>query len=455
MISPKVIITNITIFNKVIAKLWVQKHICNILVLLCVSKKNIIFYVFILHSFYHFSSGIFLLFYPDYDRIQEISVLNKINGGKRMKKFFALIMFVALAFAFIGCDVTTEETDWNIVMLTDVGTITDKSFNQGTWEGVKAFADTNDIDAIYFRPNAGTQADYEEAIDLVIANGANVVVCPGFLFETAIHAKQSQYPNVYFILIDGTPHDANYTDFTQTSNTLCILFQEEQSGFLAGYAAVADGYDNLGFMGGMELPAVIRFGIGYVAGAYYAAEILDKTITFNASRYTYLGDFNNDVAHTTQAASWYSGDEGVDIIFAAAGGAGNAVMVAAETANKKVIGVDVDQAAQSTTVISSAMKLLAVAVGQALTDLIIDDDFAGGTVLNKGAAQDAVGLPLGESFKFTTFTEAQYATLLAQVKAGTIVVPTSEAELTTFIATYCGNPSIADLIAKAETEAAD
>ncbi|MDD3127322.1 MAG: BMP family ABC transporter substrate-binding protein [Candidatus Izemoplasmatales bacterium] len=370
-----------------------------------------------------------------------------------MKKFLALIMFAALAFAFIGCDVT-EETDWNIVMLTDVGTITDKSFNQGTWEGVKAFADANDIDAIYFRPNAGTQADYEEAIDLVVANGANVVVCPGFLFETAIYSKQTQYPNVHFILIDGQPHDASY-NYSTAVNTLCILFQEEQSGFLAGYAAVADGYDNLGFMGGMELPAVIRFGIGYVAGAYYAAEVLDKTIVFNASRYTYLGDFNNDVSHTTEAASWYAGDDGVDIIFAAAGGAGNAVMAAAATANKKVIGVDVDQASQSTTVVSSAMKLLAVAVGQALTDLIIDDDFAGGTTLTKGAAQDAVGLPLGDSFKFTTFTEAQYATLLAQVKAGTIVVPTTEAELTTFIATYCGNPSIAALIAKAETEAAE
>src|SRR5690606_31217205 len=142
-------------------------------------------------------------------------------------------------------------------------------------------------------------------------------------------------------------------------NTVNILFQEEQPGFLAGYAAVAEGFTNLGFMGGMAVPAVKKFGIGYVAGAFYAAHELNKTITFDANRYEYLGNFDNDPAHTNRAAGWY--DAGVEVIFAAAGGAGNAVMAAAEQKNKKVIGVDIDQSGESTTVISSAMKDLSVA----------------------------------------------------------------------------------------------
>jgi basic membrane protein A len=371
-----------------------------------------------------------------------------------MKKVLALVLFAVLAFAFVGCDTTTTEApkEWKVAMITDVGTITDKSFNQGTWEGVAAFCTANEIPHMYFRPNAGTTADYVAAIDMVVEAGYNVIVTPGFLFEESIWIQQEEYPEVTFILIDGTPHDANYTDFTQQDNVLSILFQEEQSGFLAGYAAVADGYEDLGFLGGMAVPAVRRFGIGFIAGAYYAAEELSKTINFPASAYQYLGNFNNNADNQLVAAGFYS--SGVDIIFAAAGGAGNSVMAAAEALDPDgvMIGVDVDQSNQSTTVISSAMKQLAVAVNQALTDLIIDDDFEGGIVLTKGAAQDAVGLPLGDSFKWETFTEAQYTTLLNLIKAGTIDVPTTEAELAAFLAAECGDPSAAALVAGTEVE---
>lgn len=386
-----------------------------------------------------------------------------------MKKILSLVTLLLFAFVLVSCaeettaattaattTATTTEApkEWNIVMLTDVGTITDKSFNQGTWEGVKAFAEDNDIRHMYFRPNAGTQADYEEAIDLVIANGANVVVTPGFLFETAIYTKQTEYPDVQFILIDGTPNDGAWGSATgptwfTAENTTCILFQEEQSGFLAGYAAVADGFTNLGFMGGMEVPAVQRFGIGYVAGAFYAAEALSKTITFSADRYEYLGNFDNEPAHTTKANSWYAA--GVDVIFAAAGGAGLAVMAAAEESTATVIGVDVDQSNLSDTVISSAMKELAIAVQQELEALIINDNGNGGSVLVKGAAEGAVGLPLGDSFNFTTFTLAEYETLFALVENGTIMVPASEEALITFLADECGNPSVAALVAKTDT----
>lgn len=380
-----------------------------------------------------------------------------------MKKLLGLFTLTLFAFAIVGCDAdtttattggTTQTTteapmEWNIVMLTDVGTITDESFNQGTWEGVKAFAEANDIPHMYFRPNSGTQADYEEAIDLVVANGANVIVTPGFLFETAIYTKQFDYPDVYFILIDGEPHTPDYSTYETTDNTTCILFKEEQSGFLAGYAAVADGFTNLGFMGGMEVPAVQRFGMGYVAGAFYAAEELSKTITFDANRYAYLGNFDAEPAHVTEATAWY--DAGVEVIFAAAGGAGTSVMLAAENTTSKVIGVDVDQSYISDTVISSAMKQLAVAVQQELTAIIIDGAGNGGTTLVKGASEDAVGLPVGDSWGFTTFTETEYEALFALIENGTIVVPASEADLATFLETECGDPDADALVAKTES----
>ncbi|SUT90959.1 Purine nucleoside receptor A [Acholeplasma oculi] len=365
-----------------------------------------------------------------------------------MKKILALLILSVFSLVLVACGEQT--TEWNIVMLTDVGTITDKSFNQGTWEGVKAFAEDNDITHSYFRPNAATHASYLESIDMVVANGANVVVTPGFLFETAIYEAQSRYPDVYFILIDGEPHTPDYSTFRTDDNVVNILFQEEQSGFLAGYAAVADGFTNLGYMGGMEVPAVQKFGIGYVAGAYYAANALSKTITFDASRYEYLGDFDNKPEHTTKAASWYNA--GVELIFVAAGGAGNAVMAAAEaTSGKFVIGVDVDQAGESDTVISSAMKELAIAVRQELQALI-DGNWNGGQTLRKSAANDSVGLPTAQaSWRFRTFTQAQYETVLGKVKDGTITVPQTKAQLTAFLAAN-GNPSAAALVNKTVTE---
>jgi len=397
----------------------------------------------------------------------EVSVCDRIRiyknqgGEKQMKKVLGIFVLAFMVFGFAACGgtettenggtTTEEEKEWNIVMITDVGTITDKSFNQGTWEGVQAFAEANDIPAMYFRPNEGTQAEYEAAIDLVVENGANMIVTPGFLFETAIYNKQTEYPDVRFILIDGTPHTPDYSTFHTADNTTNILFKEEQAGFLAGYAAVADGFTDLGFMGGMEVPAVQRFGIGYVAGAFYAANELDNTISFPANRYTYLGDFDASPAHITEASGWYS--SGTEIIFAAAGGAGQSVMAAAEAATgATVIGVDVDQAADSETVISSAVKRLAVAVQQELTAIIIDGEGNGGTTLVKGAQEDAVGLPLGDSFKWENFTEADYETIYALIEDGTIVVPTTEDELDTFLEAHAGNPDVAALVEETMTE---
>jgi len=260
-----------------------------------------------------------------------------------------------------------EKVVLKVAMITDSGTIDDESFNQGTWEGIQTYANANGHLYQYYKPTEVSDTAYLAAIQLAVNDGADVVVTPGFLFETSVHAAQDLYPDVKFILIDGSPHnvvnwvtmetyDGEAPDFTVADNTLSIFFSEHESGFLAGYAAVKDGYTHLGFTGGMAVPAVVKFGVGYIAGAYYAAEEDGVTITLNDNNYTYFGNFDANDTNKATAATMYQ--NGVQVIFSAAGGAGSSVINAAteSSATDYVIGVDVDQSSKSDLVITSAMK---------------------------------------------------------------------------------------------------
>lgn len=360
-----------------------------------------------------------------------------------MKKLLVLFVLLAGVVTLASC----EAQSYEIAMVTDAGDIDDKSFNQGTWEGIVEFAEENDLTYKYYKPTEVSNDAYVAAIDLAVAAGAQVVVTPGFLFEPAVYTAQTKYPNVIFLLIDGVPHPGDYSTFNVASNTRSILFRENESGFLAGYASVMEGFRELGFMGGIAVPAVVRFGLGYVAGAYFAAKELNAmSWEFDPAYYAYLGGFAPDDAHKAQAAAWFTA--GVEVIHVAAGGAGNSVMAAADEATGKfVVGVDVDQAAQSPSVITSAMKALGVVVKQALQDYV-DGTFEGGETLVLGAAESAVALPLGESFRFDTFTEAQYNAVLAKIVNGTVVVPFTPAELTGFLNTLGFGDDAPALIAK-------
>jgi basic membrane protein A len=213
-----------------------------------------------------------------------------------------------------------------------------------------------------------------------------------------------------------------------------------------------EGYRELGFMGGIAVPAVVRFGLGYVAGAYHAARELGATTwEFDPAYYEYLGGFGPTDEIKNQAASWYSND--VEIIHVAAGGAGNSVMLAAEESESgMVVGVDVDQAAQSPKVITSAMKALGVVVKQALTEWQAGT-FQGGETVTLGAAEEAVGLPLGESFRFTTFTEAQYEEILGKLVDGSVVAPFTVDEFGEFLeALGVGTAQVSALMAAVSGE---
>ena len=332
-----------------------------------------------------------------------------------MKNFSKLIvMILTVSILSISCSDTKK--GYELALITDVGTIDDRSFNQGSWEGLKKYADEKNITHKYYQPTEKTTDAYIDSIDLAVAAGAKIVVTPGFLFEPAIYKAQDTHPEVNFVLLDGSPQDGTYTDFRIEKNVYSVFYAEEQAGFLAGYGAVKDGYTNLGFMGGMAVPAVVRFGYGFVQGVNYAAkEFGIKNVKVD---YNYLGGFNPSPEIQTKAASWYR--NGVQVIFVAGGGAGNSVMAAAEQNNGYVIGVDVDQSGESSSVITSAMKMIGESVYNAI-DEFYKGNFPGGQSVVLDAKVHGIGLPM-ETSKFKNFTQEDYDNIYQKLVDGSIKV---------------------------------
>ena len=338
-------------------------------------------------------------------------------------KFFGKIGIILLALTvlmvFGGCrrqqQTATAET-FELALITDLGTIDDKSFNQGSWEGLLRYAQQYNISHRYYQPTEQSDDAYLSTIALAVRGGAKVVVTPGFLFETPIYLAQDRYPEVRFILIDGVPHSADYSTFRTANNAVGVLYAEDQAGFLAGYAAVKDGNRRLGFMGGMAVPAVVRFGYGFVQGAEFAAAELGLGTGDITINYHYTCHFSATPEVQTMAASWFN--SGIDVIFACGGAVGNSVMAAAEQTGKKVIGVDVDQSGESRTVITSAMKGLQASVYDCIRDFYAGR-FPGGQTLVFEARNDGVSLPMATS-RFQSFSQADYNAIFQRLVNGSI-----------------------------------
>ena len=335
-----------------------------------------------------------------------------------MKRVLSALCLLVAMFALTACS-SGGGKSYELALVTDMGTIDDKSFNQAAWESIKAYGEEHNIGYKYYQPAEKTTAAIETTIDLAVEGGAKVIVCPGYLFGVPVYNAQTKYPDVKFILLDSQPHDEAEKDFTIKENVYPIFYSDEQSGFLAGYAAVKDGYKNLGFIGGVALPAVVRYGYGFVEGAEYAAKemgIKDVNIKYN-----YSGTFLASPEVQSMAASWYN--EGTELIFACGGQIGTSIMTAAEAAGGKVIGVDVDQSYESNSVITSAIKGISVSVTDALK-ACYNGNFPGGKAAMLGASSDAIGLPL-ETSKFNTFTEADYKAIYDKLASGEITVKTN------------------------------
>ena len=328
-----------------------------------------------------------------------------------------------------------------IAMITDSGDITDESFNQITWETVCAYGDANGVEYEYYKPAEDTDEERINSIDLAVSEGATVVVMPGYLFGPAIAEEQDTYPDVTFIAVDVTEGDIvkNGKAVDLGKNVYICSFEEEQAGYLAGYAAVKDGYTSLGFLGGIAVPAVIRFGYGYVQGINAAAE--EDGVDVNV-KYYYGGQFYGDANITSRMEGWYS--NGTQVVFACGGGIYTSAVEAALKNNGYVVGVDVDQnyigangvekdGYAYNPFITSAMKGLSESVSTALGDIEAGEwSSIAATNGNFGLEDgDYIGLPTADdSWNFKTFTKDEYETLKSKIASGEIVVDNSSDDAT-------------------------
>ena len=381
---------------------------------------------------------------------------------KYMKKFLALILALVMALSLVACgggntttepddtdtpddtntpevvtnpadeiadEMTSEDGKYEIAFVTDVGQLKDKSFNQGTFDGVKLYAANNGLSYKYYQPANGDQATDDDRYDAMKAaadNGAKIIVCAGFMQGNALAKAAAEFTDVSFVFVDGwamTDADGN-----ALTNTLGIAFQEEQCGYLAGYAAVKEGYTKLGFTGGGggTNPACCRYGYGFVQGASAAAAELGVKVEMNYS-WLYGGSFSASPELQTMVNGWY--ENGTEVVFACGGSMFASVAAAASANDGAVVGVDVDQSSESDTVITSAMKGLAASVQWACAK-VYDGSFAemGGTCATLGAKDNAVGLPTA-TWSLTQWTVDEYNDMLAAMADGSLVVDADYANL--------------------------
>ncbi|MBE6625917.1 MAG: BMP family ABC transporter substrate-binding protein [Ruminococcaceae bacterium] len=343
-----------------------------------------------------------------------------------MKKALSLILCIIMVMSAMVLTACKGSDTYEIAVVTDVGQLMDKGFNQGTWEGAEAFAKANGKTYKYYQPANGSDAtdnDRIAAMRQAITNGAKIIIAPGFLQATAMTTVAKENPDVKFVFIDGW----TLTDDAGNAlpNVTAVVYKEQESGYLAGYAAVMDGYRNLGYTGGGggSNPACNRFGYGFVQGAEAAAKALGLEKGEVTVKYSYQhgASFSASAELQAQINGWYS--SGTEVVFACGGSMFESVKSAAEAnPGSKIIGVDVDQSYASDLVITSAVKGLKESVGKVLEQYYADkwDTELAGKTQNLGASDDATGLPIATS-RFTTFTADEYNALLAQIKDGTIV----------------------------------
>ena len=395
-----------------------------------------------------------------------------------MKKILALILALVMVFALVACGTTpapapteepkteepaateapaeateppAEEVETKVAMITDYGDITDQSFNQTTYEACKAFAETNGVEFQYFKPAGDSTADRVAMVEKAVDEGYNVLVMPGYAFGGTIVEAAPEYPDVKFIAIDvakgdlleagvaaaGESYDYNPDNwdlekYVDMSNVYCAVYQEELCGYMAGYAAVKLGYTKLGFLGGMAVPAVVRYGYGFVQGVDAAAAELGLTdVELN---YVYGGQFSGDADITAVMDTWYNG--GTEIVFACGGSIYSSAGEAAAKVNGKVIGVDTDQSGiidgkygEGMTV-TSAMKGLYPATYDTLTDVVVNgnwDKYVGqiatlGLISGTDPEANYVQIPMTTQFEDGKFTVEDYKALVAAMFDGSLIV---------------------------------
>ena len=393
-----------------------------------------------------------------------------------MKKILALLLVLSMTLSLAACGGEKEAageaaaaSECKVAMISDYAGITDQSFNQTTWEACLAFSEASGTEVKYYKPVTNDTAGRVASAELAIADGHNVIVMPGYAFAGSVVELSANYPDVKFIALDmaagdlleqGTalkgesydynPDNWNLTDYVYMDNVYCAIYQEELSGYMAGYAAVKLGYTKLGFLGGMAVPAVMRFGYGYVQGADAAAAELGTSVEI---KYAYGNQFYGDADLTAVMDTWYNG--GTEVVFACGGSIWSSAAESAKKYGGKVIGVDTDQAAiidasyGEGITITSAMKGLAPTTIDTLNDVVINGNWANyaGKIQTLGLvsadpAANYVQLAPSTQFEEGKFSAEDYAALVVGMLDGSIPVSndtTAEPAVTAATVQWLGN----------------
>lgn len=371
-----------------------------------------------------------------------------------MKKPIALVLALILAFAVSACGTPSPQTqnseqEQKIAMITDYGEITDQSFNQTTWEAVTKFGEDYGILTRYYKPTTNDLAARVASVDIAVAEGYNVIVFPGFAHGSTIAEVSAIYPDVKFIALDVSagdiletavpnkgesydynPDNWNLTDYVYMDNVYCAIYQEHLAGYMAGYAAVKLGYTDIGYLGGMAVGSVMRYGYGFVQGLDAAAKELGITVNL---KYVYGNQFVADADITAFMDTWYA--NGTEIVFSCGGAIWHSPAEAAKKAGGKMIGVDVDQAAiidgtygEGMTV-TSAMKGLGPSTYDTLVDAVVNgnwDKYAGKIealgIISEETTANYVQLASSTQYVDGMFTEEDYKAMVKAMFEGTIVV---------------------------------
>ena len=359
-----------------------------------------------------------------------------------MKRYLSLILAAVMVLGLLaGCGgnggsetkpAEGGEAVYKVAMITDYCDITDQSFNQTSYEGCIAYCDPAGVEFNYFKPLQDADAERIAMVDAAVSQGYNIIVTPGYAFAPTIIATAEMYPDVKFIALDVSA--ADFGDWQIPANVYSAIYQEELCGYMAGYAAVKMGYKHVGFMGGMAVPAVVRYGYGFVQGVDAAAKELgiENEVVLD---YIYANAFNGDADITAVMDTWYQ-EMGVEIVFSCAAGAYTSVAEAAAKVGGKLIGVDVDQKAivdgtyGEGMCVTSAMKGLAATIEVTLKDVIENGNWAKysgkietlGVVSSEDPASNFVQIPYESTLWNDTFTQADYQAVLAGILDGSIVV---------------------------------
>jgi len=336
-----------------------------------------------------------------------------------MRRIIAALMITVMIMTLASCgnektqnkNQAADKQQYEVAMIVSGDNVNDGSFNEAAWNLISSFCIDKGLTSTYYTNEKEDKESYLESVKKAVDGGAKIIIMSGSCFETAVYEAQKTYEDIYFLLIDGVPHDEK-DNYDIGPNTIGMIFAEEEAGYLAGYAAVKDGYRKIGFIGETEAPAVKRYGYGFVQGAAAAADELGVKVGLE---YDYTKDSDAENAGKL-AAKWYK--NGTEVIFTAGSGIAKSVMTAAEENNGKVIGSDVDQSAFSSSVITSAKKEIATAIENTLKDYE-RGSLVGGTAFNYAVKNDGVSIEI-DNAKFSVFTKEDYEKVYKKLESGDI-----------------------------------